>query len=151
MPALDPITLVIIGLGLVIVFLAGWVAWLERKLARFMSGRSAASLEDTLISILKRIDNTDTINEEIKKHLISVEGRLRKSIQHVKTIRFNPFQGAGQGGNHSFATAFLNEEGSGAVITGLYTRDRVSVYAKPIASGQSDFELTTEEREALGR
>lgn len=146
---LDPSTLVIIGLGLVIAFMAVWIAYLELRLKKFTGGRSGKNLEEIIVQLHHRVARTDDVNEEIKKHLINMEGRLRRSIQHVKTVRFNPFRDQGQGSNQSFATAFLNEEGCGAVITSLYTRDRVSVYAKPINNRASEYELTEEERAAI--
>ena len=58
-------------------------------------------------------------------------------------MRFNPFKDVG--GTQSFAVAIVNEEGDGVVFSSLYSRDRMSVFAKPISKGTSDVELTTEE------
>ncbi|NIT70429.1 DUF4446 family protein, partial [candidate division KSB1 bacterium] len=58
----------------------------------------------------------------------------------VGTVRFNPFKGTG--GGQSFAAAFLSEHGNGVVISTLYSRERVSVFAKPIQSFASEYELT---------
>jgi hypothetical protein len=65
----------------------------------------------------------------------------------LETIRFNPFPD--QGSNQSFAIGLLNEEKDGVVISSLYSRERMSVFAKPIKNGKSDYELTQEEKEAL--
>jgi hypothetical protein len=64
-------------------------------------------------------------------------------------LRFNPFKGTGDGGNQSFSTAFVSEKGDGAIISSLYSRDRVSIFCKPLASFESSFELTDEEKEVL--
>jgi hypothetical protein len=64
-------------------------------------------------------------------------------------VRFNPFKGTGSGGNQSFATAFISEEGDGLVISSLHSREHVSIYAKPLRDGRSDFELTEEEKKAV--
>ena len=130
-----------------ILLLLVWVIRLEIKLRRFLQGKDAKNLEDLICETLETVKQTDRINEEITEHLLKVEERLRRSVQHVKTIRFNPFPD--QGGNHSFATAFLDERGNGAVVSSLYSRDKVSVYAKPIVNRQSDYELTEEEQAAL--
>lgn len=131
----------------VILLLLVWVIRLEIKLRRFLQGKDARNLEDLIRETLDTVKQTDRINEEITEHLLKVEERLRRSVQHVKTIRFNPFPD--QGGNHSFVTAFLDERGNGAVVSSLYSRDKVSVYAKPIVNRQSDYELTDEEKAAL--
>ncbi len=45
--------------------------------------------------------------------------------------------------------AFLDEGGNGAVISALYTRDNIKVYAKPVQSYKSEYSLTGEENEAI--
>ena len=70
-------------------------------------------------------------------------------MRGVGTVRFNPFKGTGDGGHQSFATAFLDETGNGIVLSTLYIRDRVGIYAKPLKKGRSEYELTGEERKAI--
>ena len=67
----------------------------------------------------------------------------------MHTVRFNPFKGTGAGGNQSFATALLNENGDGVVLSSLYSRERVSVYAKPVQKFSSEYELSGEEKQAI--
>ena len=64
-------------------------------------------------------------------------------------MRFNPFPD--QGSNQSFAIGMLNEEGDGVVFSSLYSRDRMSVFAKPIKNNKSEYELSDEERKVLDR
>jgi hypothetical protein len=63
--------------------------------------------------------------------------------------RFNPFED--QGGNHSFAISMVNERGDGVVISSLYSRERMSVFAKHIKKGKSDIDLTEEEQDVLSK
>jgi hypothetical protein len=93
----------------------------------------------------------DVFRKDLERYLQSVETRLKTSIRGIHRIRFNPFQGDGSGGFQSFATAFVNEEGTGVIISSLHARDRMSVYAKPISKFISEFELTEEEQEALSK
>lgn len=132
-----------------IVVLLIWIAFLHLKIRRLLAGRNAKSLEEVIIRLGESVRRTDSINEAIREHLVKMEERLRRSIQHVKTIRFNPFREQGQGSNQSFAAAFLDEDGNGAVISSLYARDKVSIYAKPIANRRSEYELTAEEEASL--
>jgi len=78
-----------------------------------------------------------------------VEKRLNQSVRGVGTVRFNPFRGTGDGGNQSFASAFIDEKGDGVVFSTLYSRERMSVFAKPLTGGKSEYELTGEERRAI--
>ena len=82
---------------------------------------------------------------ELARH----DRRIKKKLNGAKTLRFNPFAGTGSGGNQSFATALLDEDGSGVVLSTLYARDKVSIFAKPIENRKSEFELTDEEKEVL--
>ena len=43
----------------------------------------------------------------------------------------------------------LNEDGDGVVLSSLYSRERMSIFAKPILNRKSVYELTSEEKEAL--
>jgi hypothetical protein len=82
-------------------------------------------------------------------YLHIVEERLKKSIRGVETVRFNPFKGTGDGGNQSFATALIDEEGNGVVISSIFARDRTSIFSKPIYKYVSSHELSEEELEAI--
>jgi hypothetical protein len=85
----------------------------------------------------------------MEKYLTHVEKRLRKSIQSVHTVRFNPFKGTGGGSNQSFATTLLNEDGDGVIISSLYARDHVSIFGKPVSKHESTYELSEEEHQSL--
>lgn len=133
----------------VIVLLLAWIGYLEWRLKRLLSGKNGVSLEEAIVNLAENVRQTDNVNEEIQAHLIKMEERLRRSVQQVKTVRFNPF--SDQGGNYSFAISLLDEHGDGAVISTLYSRDKTSVYAKPVKNRQSEYELSAEEKQALAK
>jgi organic radical activating enzyme len=97
--------------------------------------------------------NKATTQESLVKPTIGalreLDGRIKRKLHGAKTLRFNPFAGTGSGGNQSFATALLDEEGDGVVISTLYSREKMSVFAKPIKHRTSEFDLTDEEKEVL--
>lgn len=138
------LTYIIAGLVALILI---WVLSVERRLRKFFAGKDARSLEDLMTDICEKIENLKNTQEEINKHLLVVDKRLDKSIRKVETVRFNPFLDAGS--NQSFAISFVNDEGDGVVLSSLYARDRMSIFAKPIKGGKSEFELSTEEKEVL--
>lgn len=140
-------TILIYILSAIIILLLIWVIAVERRLKKFFIGKNAQSLESLMVDISKQVENLKNTQVEINKHLVTVDSRLNKSIRKVETLRFNPFLDAGS--NQSFAISFLNDEGDGVIISSLYARDRMSIFAKPITSGKSEFELSTEEKEVL--
>jgi hypothetical protein len=70
-------------------------------------------------------------------------------MRSASTIRFNPFQGGEVGSNQSFSSVFADEEGNGVVITSMHTRERTNVFAKPLKTWKSEYELTQEEKEVI--
>jgi len=121
----------------------------EWKVNRLLRGKSGKSLENVIIRNAADIEKFKEFRKELETYLESVEKRLDQSVRGIGTVRFNPFKGTGDGGHQSFATALLDENENGIVLSTLYTRERVGVYAKPLKSGKSEYELTQEERNAI--
>ncbi len=141
--------LLVIILALFVFVLLGLIINLRIRLKRLLKGKSVTSIEDSLIKISKELDDLIEFRKGSEEYLTTVEKRLRKSVQSVETIRFNAFRGSGGGGNQSFASAFLNENGDGLVISTLYSSDRMSIFAKPVQKFSPSFELTEEEKTVL--
>lgn len=142
-------TVIWLGGALLVIALVIWIIRLEKKIGRLTAGASGASLEKVIYALVEQVKATDQVNEEIKAYLVKMDERIGRSVQHVKTIRYNPFPD--QGGNQSFAIAWLDEAGNGTVMSSLFARDKMSVYAKPVRSYDSEFELSQEERAALSK
>lgn len=100
-----------------------------------------------MIALGTQVKDLHELQKKIDAHLVTVDTRLDTSIRNIGTIRFNPFMDAGS--NQSFAISFLNDNGDGVILSSLYARDRMSIFAKPISKGKSEFELSTEEKEVL--
>lgn len=140
-------TILIYILAGAIVMMAIWIMIMERRIKKFFAGTKANNLEGVMLQISKQIGELKNTQIEINKHLDISDKRLDKSIRNIEMIRFNPFVDAG--GNQSFAIAFMNDEKNGVVMSSLYARDRMSIFAKPIIDGRSEFELTVEEKSVL--
>ncbi len=136
-------------LAVIVLLFIVWIIRLEIKMRKLLRGGNGKSLEEIINQAHNSISNLQEFQKDSIEYFHSVENRLRSSVQAVETIRFNPFKGTGDGGNQSFCTAFVNEKGDGAIISSLYSRDRVSVFSKPLAGFESSFELTDEEKEVL--
>lgn len=141
------ISILIYILSGVVIILLLWIGLTEYRFKKFFAGTNARNLEEVMIHLGEQMKDIKETQDKINKHLIVVDTRLDKSIRSVETIRFNPFEEAGS--NQSFAISFLNDEGDGVVMSSLYARDRMSIFAKPILAGKSEFELSAEEKEVL--
>ncbi len=120
-----------------------WLVRMEIRLKKIFRGKKAQDLEEIMTGLRKDIDTLYGLEKELDTKAKNMDARIRTSLRGIDTIRFNPFKD--QGSNQSFAIGFLNEEGTGVVLSSLYSRDRVSVFAKPIKNGQPEYELTEEE------
>jgi hypothetical protein len=126
-----------------------WLALTERRISRLLGGSNKKSIEDTMLRVHEDFSDFKSFRTELETYLETVEGRLKASVQSVGSVRFNPFKGTGDGGNQSFSTAFVNEHGDGVVLSGLYSRDRISVFSKALVNFSSEYELTEEEQDAI--
>ncbi|MFA6076510.1 MAG: DUF4446 family protein [Candidatus Paceibacterota bacterium] len=135
--------------GIVMLIGAVWVFVTEKRLKRFFLGKKAKDLEDTIFSIENDIISLKKTQTDMQNNISVMNAKIKKSIRGLETIRFNPFPD--QGSNQSFAIGMLNEEGDGVVLSSLYSRDRMSVFAKPIKNNKSEYELSIEEQESLNK
>jgi hypothetical protein len=139
--------LVIMILGALLVILAVWLVRLELRLKKIFSGKKAGDFEGVINKIIDDISDLDSSRKKIFGSIDNIEGRLKRSVQGLGIVRFNAFKTLG--GNQSFSIALLNETGDGLVLSSIYSREHVSVYAKPIRDFSSEFDLTQEEKDAL--
>ena len=142
-------TVLIFVLIAAVIILTALVIRLEMKLKKLLVGKNGGSLEHSIIAMGEGVARLDKLHDESRKQMEDIEQRVRKGIKRAETVRFNPFKGTGSGGNQSFAVALLDEVGSGVVLSSLYSRERVSVFAKPISNYSSEYELSGEEKEAI--
>lgn len=155
---LDPqaLSIAVLVLGAAVTVLAIWVAMLQRSatlLRRRLRSVVARSGEQGLDEVLdrllgdversgKRIDALTGLHKEL-------EAVLRRAVQRVGVVRFNPFHDAG--GDQSFAIALLDAEGTGLVVSSLHGRTETRVFAKAVAGGRSRHALSEEEQQAIDR
>lgn len=143
--------LIAAGAYLLTLLLAIWslvqYAGMARRQKKLLRGTDGVSLERMLRD---QIDSTSDVRREIAgaaEKGASNEAALRLCLQRVGVVRYNAFPDIG--GEQSFSVALLDTENSGVVLSGLFSRNDMRVYAKPITSGASPVTLTDEERKAI--
>lgn len=140
------ISLVSIAIALIAVI---FVIVLKIKLKKvFMDDTS--NISESLTESKQRLLRLEKFQKDTAEYLEGLEKRVSRSVQSTEIIRFSPFSGIGRNGNQSFSASFINEEGDGMVLSGLYySNDRVSLFVKPTKGFTSEFELTPEENEVV--
>ena len=136
-------------IGLVILVDAFWIMKTEKRLKRFFMGKKGKDLEDLMVKLEEDIKVLQDTKANVEQELAVINQKLQKSVRGLEVVRFNPFPD--QGSNQSFAIGMLDEKGDGVVISSLYSRERMSVFAKPIKEGKSEYELSNEESEVVER
>lgn len=132
---------------LVIIFFI-WNIRMEIRIKKLMRGKNGKSLESSFVSMAEDIQEYKDFKIELEKYLKHVEKRVSTSVRGVATVNFNAFSGAESGGK-SFATAILDEQGDGVIISSLQARNRLSIFTKNIKNRKPETELSEEEAEAL--
>ena len=140
-----PVAFAALGLAVLALLLAAWLALRLRRAGRRGAGADAVSslsLEATVAAELERI-------ARLESQVATLGDLSRGAVQHVGVVRYNPFEDTGS--NQSFALALLDDRGNGVVISSLHSRQATRLYLKPIAEGRSETALSEEESEALRR
>jgi hypothetical protein len=150
------LSLAVLALGVGFVLLVIWVAAIQRgqqrlrrRLRRVTQSDGALDLDEVLAREAERAERTGTHVQELDRALRDLEQSLRRSVQRVGVVRFNPFPDTG--GDQSFAIALLDGHGDGVVLSSLHARADTRVFAKQVRAGRSEHTLSEEEQEAIRR
>lgn len=147
--AAPPATLFIAGLGVLNLILLILVAFLFIRLGKIFKGKNGTDLESVITDLVTHKKSAEVFQKEVAETFIAYNTRIQNSTKAPKIMRFDAFNGTGEGGKQSFATALVSEGGDGMVLSSLYMRDKMRIYAKPVENYTSPFELTDEEQEVL--
>lgn len=145
---LDTPTLLLLS---AVIFLILLIIRLEIKMRRLLKGKNGRSLESSIITLINGQRDMSKFRRDTEKYLEKMENRVNTSVRAVETVRFNPFKGNGEGGNQSFATTFIDEKGDGVILSSIFARDRMSIFAKPVVKFNSTYDLTAEEKHAIAK
>ncbi|MGN1059609.1 MAG: DUF4446 family protein [Clostridia bacterium] len=133
-------------------FLFAFIAFIlsvrvSRKSKRILKDGAGQDITDAIVNYYKKC--TDIMNDykEAEERLKKLEKESRCCVKKVGAIRYNAF--GGNNSNLSFAAAVLDESNTGFVLNGVYSRQQTTTYLKPIQNGNSHFELSDEEEEAI--
>ena len=138
----------------VTVALAASCWWLYRTLqdtrsrwSELVRGSGGSNLEVLLERHLKdRLEIEKRLAETTRK-VNRLEKRVHRAKRHLGLVRYDAFEDVA--GGQSFALALYDDDGNGAIISGLVGRNECRVYCKPLTKGASERPLSDEERRAI--
>lgn len=119
---------------------------LKKRYNEFMKG-SEVDIETLLRESIEKSADIQDSYKYIRDSIDSIQTQLKNCVQKVGIVRYNAVSGVGS--DLCFAVALLDEEDTGVVINGIYTRDGSYTYAKEVTLGSSKHILSDEEKEAI--
>lgn len=141
-------TIINMLLFIVVIALIVYVSKINKKYLIFMKKLgNGNNLDEMLKKYLLDVAEIKQDNLEIKAYYTKLDTDIASGIQKIGLIRYNAFQNVGS--DLSFALALLDRDNNGVVLNGLYGSESSNIYAKPIKNGQSTYQLSEEEKEAL--
>jgi hypothetical protein len=149
----DEITLSLMGVMLLLVLLLLWTVLRLRRLNRFqrkvLSGTNGDNLQGILEEYMTVVNRMAARMDMVEGRSQGAMGSQSRCLQKVGMVRYDAFEEVG--GAQSFSLALVDAERSGVVISSVYSRSDVRVYAKAIKHGQPSHPLTAEEQQALAQ
>lgn len=147
---------IILGLAGVAIFLLLWaiintvrIGKLNKRMAGFMRGKSAESLEDTLIKRLSEVDELSDKNAANERNIEVIQKHLKKCQSKTALVKYNALEQLG--GNLSFALCILDDLNNGFIINVVHSREGCYTYSKEVIDGNSVIGLAEEEEQALAK
>ena len=104
----------------------------------------AARLEQGFVDLRDWVEDTAA---GIEKRMGEAEGRIDGCVTYRSLVRYDAYNE--MSGQQSSSVALLDSRRSGVVMSSILHRENARVYVKQIVEGESELELSPEEREAL--
>ncbi len=92
-------------------------------------------------------DFVDEITRKFESSVDDLEHKISDCVSRTAVVRYDAYKE--MGGQQSSSLAFLDEKESGLVLSSILHREQARVYVKELKSGQSDIELSPEEKAAV--
>jgi hypothetical protein len=104
----------------------------------------AARLERGFVELRDWVEDTAA---GIERRMGAAEERIDGCVTHRSLIRYDAY--GEMSGHQSSSLALLDARRSGVVLSSIHHRDSARVYVKQVVAGESELELSPEEREAI--
>jgi hypothetical protein len=123
------------------------VGRLTRLYRRLTQGTSGGNLEEQLLGYLDQVRNVDERMASLEQRAHRLNDGYRRCLQNVGVVRYDAFEDVG--GEQSFSVALTDADRNGTIISSVYSRSDVRVYAKSLVNGRASHALSVEEQRAL--
>ena len=143
--------LVLVSLGLnaiaLLALLFGSIGRRRREVPQADPQGLDATVREIFEDHLHSIKRLEGAARSLHKKDLGLEELLHASVRRIGLVRYDAFEDVG--GRLSFSAAMLDDAGNGMVLTSINWRQDMRVYAKPVQAGESAYNLSVEEAEAI--
>ena len=142
------ILLMVLFIGFLILLIR--TANLNKRYREFMLKLGKGkNIEEDLENYIYRVEKVEKQNSDLQLVCKEISNQMSGCIQKIGIVRYNAFKDTGS--DLSFALALLDENNTGVVMNGIYSREMSNIYAKPVENGSSKYTLSSEEKEAIDK
>lgn len=120
---------------------------LYRTYDRFMRGKDAESLEDTLLSCISKTNEVEEVNKKLQEDVAALYSNQRMTYQKMGMVKYDAFRE--MSGKLSFALVLLDQQNNGFILNSVYLKEGGYSYIKRVVKGECDILLSEEEQKAL--
>jgi Protein of unknown function (DUF4446) len=104
----------------------------------------AAQIQEAFVQLRDWVEETAARLEE---RMATAEERIDGCVAHTSLVRYDAM--GELSGQQSSSMALLDSHRTGVVVSSILHRDQARVYVKQVRDGESELELSPEEREAI--
>jgi hypothetical protein len=133
-------------------------AMLARRLRRLRAAQQTIGGEGGESTLVEHATDLErrlgTLGQQVSDSVTSLQGtdaeldrRLQGAITQLGVVRYDAM--GEMTGRQSSSVALLDGHGTGLILSSILHREQARLYVKPISGGQSEFDLSPEEQEAL--
>jgi hypothetical protein len=104
----------------------------------------AAGLESAFVQLRDWVEESAA---RLDQRMGVAEGRLDGCVAYTSVVRYDAY--GEMSGHQSSSMALLDSKRSGVVVSSILHREQARVYVKQVSEGESEVELSPEERQAI--
>jgi uncharacterized protein DUF4446 len=104
----------------------------------------ASNLETAFVQLRDWVEETAA---SLERRMATAEHRIDGAVAYTSLIRYDAY--GEMSGRQSSTLALLDSRRSGVVVSSILHRDQARVYVKQVQEGESELELSPEERQAI--
>jgi Protein of unknown function (DUF4446) len=150
--------IVAIAAGAVALLALVLVLLLMRRLRRVRNAQRAVLGENGQRDLVSHAESLQAAFDELRRSVETTfsrleqrdadhEQRLGRTISRTAVVRYDAY--GEMTGRQSSSMALLDDSGTGVVLSSILHREQARMYVKGVRDGQSEFELSPEENEAI--